>query len=163
MFDVLASRFELAGQRILDLFAGSGALGIEALSRGAEYVAFVEQSTEAVRVLKENLRVCRLEERARVCAGPVSRCLRDLSRAGERFDGVLVDPPYGMELADAALRQLAEGDLLGRASWVMVEAHVDDRLCENCGRLRLTRSRRYGKTTLNLFVADDAETEGINE
>lgn len=160
MFDVLGSRFDLAGQRVLDLFAGSGALGIEALSRGAERVAFVEQSAAAVRVLRDNLRACALEARARVCAGAVARWLPELGRAGQRFDGVLLDPPYGMGLADATLRQIADSGLVERGGWVMVEAHVEDRLGENYGRLRLTRTRRYGKTTLNLFVDDGGEPEG---
>ena len=84
----------LEGKTFLDLFAGSGSMGIEALSRMAEAAVFVEKNPQAVAVIWENLRLCQLESRARVIRGDVFRVTEKMSRNGERFDLVYVDPPF---------------------------------------------------------------------
>jgi 16S rRNA (guanine(966)-N(2))-methyltransferase RsmD len=152
LFSMLESRFDLDGATLLDLFAGSGALGIEGLSRGAAAAVFVEQHAPARRVIEANLAACRMIDRARVLSLPVRRALADLEARGQRFDGVLMDPPYGQGLADQALDQLATAEVLAPGGWVAVEHHVDDELAETYGGLRLTVGRRYGKTALALFV-----------
>jgi len=151
LFSMLGSRFDLSGAAVLDLFAGSGALGIEALSRGAVRAVFVEQDFDARRVLSANLAACGFAARGRVVPRPVRRAIAELAGGAERFDGALMDPPYGCGLADAALVQLAAADLLAPAGWVAVEHHVDDPLAETYGTLRLTASRRYGKTAVALY------------
>src|SRR6266446_26757 len=97
VFNILASRFSIESAQLLDLFAGSGALGIEALSRGAATVTFVEESSTAVRVLRDNLRHCGFERQARVMHVPVEQALAQLARAEARVDGVLADPPYSRD------------------------------------------------------------------
>src|SRR3970282_742707 len=94
LFNVLAPR--LAGARVLDGFAGTGALGIEAMSRGARAVTFVEQDARALRLIDENLAACGVREACAIIRGSVARTLDALgsSRAGEPFDIVLLDPPY---------------------------------------------------------------------
>jgi 16S rRNA (guanine(966)-N(2))-methyltransferase RsmD len=151
LFSMLESRFDLEGAVLLDLFAGTGALGIEGLSRGAGRVVFVEQDYAARRVLDNNLMACRLAERSEVIGLPVRRALANLEAGGRRFDGVLMDPPYGRELATATLAQLGASPLVTSGGWVAVEHHVDDGLADAYGRLRLTAARRYGKTALTLF------------
>lgn len=151
LFSMLLSRFDLDEAALLDLYAGSGALGIEGLSRGAARVVFVEQDRLARRVLEANLVTCGMAQRGRVIALPAQRAMRQLAAAEERFDGVLMDPPYGRGLADAALGQLAAEGLVKPGGWVAAEHHVDDALAESYGSLRLTAARRYGKTALALF------------
>jgi 16S rRNA (guanine966-N2)-methyltransferase len=151
LFSMLASRFDLAGAEVLDLYAGSGGLGIEALSRGAASVTFVERVAAARRVLAANLERCGLGARGRVLAAPVETALRELGRRGARFDGVLLDPPYGRDLAAAGLAALAALDLTRPGAWVAAEHHVDDPLADTYGPLRLTVGKRYGKTALALF------------
>lgn len=160
LFSILASRFDLRRTILLDLFAGSGALGIEALSRGAERIVFVEQSRQVIRILDANLELCGLNAQAEVSSLPVVRALRQLERSGRRFDGVLLDPPYGKGLADETLVRLGRCDLLRDAGWVMVEAHVDDPLREDYEQLRLTVTRRYGKTVLALFMVAALTSRG---
>jgi pantetheine-phosphate adenylyltransferase len=155
LFNILASRFVLEATHLLDLFAGSGALGIEALSRGATAVTFVEQSAAAVRVLRDNLQRCGFGARARVLQLPLQRALAQLARAGSRFDGVFADPPYGRGLVQHTLADLAFHGLLKPGSWVVIEHHVDEAPPAVCADLRLTQARRYGKTGLALFVADE--------
>jgi 16S rRNA (guanine966-N2)-methyltransferase len=137
------------GTRVLDLFAGSGALGIEALSRGAAGAVFVEREPEAVRTIERNLDKLRLTG-ARVVRGDVLRTIAQEAAAGAKYDLVLVDPPYGMleEIQSRLARHLppllaAEGLLV-----VETDARVEPQL-----PLPLRTSRKYGQTRVTLFEA----------
>jgi 16S rRNA (guanine(966)-N(2))-methyltransferase RsmD len=152
LFSILGSRVDLAGAVLLDLFAGSGALGIEALSRGAASVTFVEQDHAARRALQVNLERCRLAQRAQTVGRAVQVALARLAGEGARFDGVLMDPPYGKGLADRTLGLLAASALVRPGGWVAAEHHVDDGLAEAYGDLRLTTAKRYGKTVVSLYL-----------
>lgn len=151
LFSMLASRGWLDDAVLLDLYAGSGALGIEALSRGAARVTFVEQERAARLVLARNLERCGFAAHSSLLALRVRRALSELARRGERYDGVLLDPPYGQGLAAATLAALGEGELLATEAWAAAEHHVDDALAETYGGLRLTASKRYGSTALTLY------------
>ncbi len=155
LFNILASRFTVESAQVLDLFAGSGGLGIEALSRGAARVTFVEQSAASVRVLRENLRLCGFEPRARVMSCGVAPALAGLARAGARFDGLVLDPPYGKGLVERSLADLAASGLTRPGGWVIVEHHTDESPGPAYGALRLTQRRHYGKTGLAVFVANE--------
>jgi 16S rRNA (guanine(966)-N(2))-methyltransferase RsmD len=163
LFSMLGSRVDLGGAELLDLFAGSGALGIEALSRGAAAVTFVEQEPAARRALSANLERCGMAGRGRTLGQSAQAALSRLAGEGVGFDGVLMDPPYGRALADRSLALLAGGGLLRPDGWVVVEHHAEDQLAEAYGDLRLTTARRYGKTVVSLYqnaqqVDDVAET-----
>ncbi len=155
LFNILASRFDLQAARILDLFSGTGNLGIEALSRGASHVTFVDESAASIRLLRDNLRICRMEDTARVLVLPVARALAQLARQQVQFDGVLLDPPYSKGLVDQTLVVVATHALVRAGGWTVVEHHVDEAPASAYGTLRLTQARRYGKTALALFVASE--------
>jgi len=140
------------GARVLDLFAGSGALGIEALSRGAASAVFVEQEPDAVRAIERNLDHVRLTG-ARVVRGDVLRTIAQEATAGAKYDLVLVDPPYGMltEIQPRLARHLpplvaADGLLV-----VETDARTEPEL-----PLPVRTSRKYGHTRVTLF--EGAET-----
>jgi 16S rRNA (guanine966-N2)-methyltransferase len=140
---------QLPGARVLDLYAGSGALGIEALSRGAESVVFVERAAAALDALQRNLDALGLVERSAVMRCEVLVALRRLrSDPKIRFDLILADPPYGAEDLPEALASLVEGGLLAPAGMVVVEASRRHPVGVVAG-LECERERTYGDTVLS--------------
>jgi 16S rRNA (guanine966-N2)-methyltransferase len=135
------------GAKVLDLFAGSGALGIEALSRGAASAVFVEHDRDAVRAIDQNLDRLRLTG-ARVVRGDVLRTIAEEASAGAKYDLVLVDPPYGM-LTEIQLRLARHLPPLLAADGLVVfetDAHAEPEL-----PLTVRTSRKYGQTRVTLF------------
>ena len=114
IFSRLAARTDLNGARVLDLFAGSGSLGLEALSRGASRAVFVDSSRAAATAIRDNLRVLGLEERAEVIVAGVERAIAALGARGECFDLVFVDAPYRDDTSAAVLRALTDGRIAWR-------------------------------------------------
>lgn len=136
----------LPGARVLDLFAGSGALGLEALSRGAASAVFVESAPAALRVLRTNLDVLGAGQRATVVRGDAVRYAAALEAGA--FDVALADPPYGTGLAEAVAAAFARTPF---AAALAVEHGRDDRLPELPG----ARTRRYGDTFLTFLPAPE--------
>lgn len=151
LFSMLESRFDLTAGALLDLFAGSGGLGIEGLSRGAPRAVFVEPDRGARQVLAANLDTCGFRAAAELWPVPARRALRELAARGARFAGVLLDPPYGRGLAGEALAEVAGAGILQPDAWIAVEHRADEELAPAYGSLRLTAVRRYGKTALALY------------
>lgn len=123
LFNMLS--FSIEGATFLDLFAGSGAMGIEALSRGAECAVFVEQNKKAVACIQENLAHTRLAEHAEVMHRDVLTALRVLEGRGESFDYIFMDPPYGKLLEREAIGYLAHSMLCGEETTLIVESDLD--------------------------------------
>jgi 16S rRNA (guanine966-N2)-methyltransferase len=141
------------GARVLDLFAGAGALGIEALSRGAGFALFVDQARSARRCVEQNLATLGLSAAARVVAGDARRVLADLGRTTTAaFDWAFVDPPYASDLAATALAALGASDaLLGAGAVVVVEHDRRTALDPSYGALALDDQRRYGDTAVSFY------------
>jgi 16S rRNA (guanine966-N2)-methyltransferase len=133
------------GANVLDLFAGTGALGIEALSRGAGHATFVENDRVALSSLRENLAALKLTERATISAGDALRGFEPRSK----FDLVFADPPYGMETGRAAL-VLAAGSVLP-GGIIALESSVKDAELEAPSGFIIWKSRRYGGTRVTLY------------
>ena len=147
LFNILGQ--DIVGTRFLDLFAGSGAIGIEALSRGATEAVFVERSRSAALVLKNNLEHTGLQ-------GPVMvldafRALEVLARQERQFDMVFLDPPYYKELAAKALHSLDVGSLLAAQALVIAEVGRKEDIPGHLLNLVLTRKETYGDTCLAFF------------
>jgi 16S rRNA (guanine(966)-N(2))-methyltransferase RsmD len=140
----------LVGARVLDLFAGSGAAGIEALSRGAAWCDFVERDEAAVGAITANLRSTGLGGRAAVHRADVSRFL-GRSTATQRYDLAIVDPPYGDPAMLAALERLGGGALLVPEAIVVAKHFWRDEPPETVGLLRRQRTRRFGETAVTTY------------
>lgn len=151
LFNILTHRVDLSGSRVLDLYAGSGALGIEALSRGAAHATFVEKDPAAARTIRANVATCGFTHRAKLLRTTVERALQLLEASRETFAGVLADPPYALGAAATVLSRLAASPVLAPGGWLALEHHVEEPLPSGLPSLRLIQVRRYGKTALALF------------
>ena len=152
LFNILSSQDAVAGARVLDLFAGTGALGLEALSRGAAQATFVEQGRKALDILQQNIALCR--------AGAETRLLRQDARRlgahdGPGFDLVFLDPPYGKGLGEEALASALSGGWIASGARVVWEESAPIAPPPD---LRQTDARRYGDTVISLLVRDGRES-----
>ena len=155
----------IRGARALDLFAGSGAAGIEALSRGAALAVFVERDREAARVIEANLRRTQLADRARVVRADALAWLRSEGAPVEPWTVAVVDPPYADERAlHAALDALGRPGVVAPDGWVVAKHFWRTALPAGVGLLASARERRFGETALTFYrvagdVAEDQPAE----
>ena len=141
-------QFDIEGRRVLDLFAGTGQLGIEALSRGAAEAVFCDESPKAVKLVRANLERCGLK--ARVEQGD---SLGFLNRGG-KFDLVFLDPPYDTNLLNKALEAIQNVDILNDGGIIICESRREKTLPEMNPPYRKTLARRYGKVCLTVYKKD---------
>lgn len=141
-------QFEIPGARVLDLFGGTGQLGIEALSRGAEDAVFVDAREDACRLIRENLKRTRLDSNAKVI-----RCdyLEYLKRCTENFQIILLDPPYAEVFLENALKCIAEIDILQSGGIIVAERPVGKELPWEFEGFIRSRDYKYGKTLLTIY------------
>jgi len=148
LFNMFGS--EIVDIDVLDLYAGFGGLGIEALSRGARSVAFIEKVGSHIEIIKENLENTGLDERAEVIQGDV---LKEIGRFNPKsFDIILMDPPYWEGLIMPTINKILKLGLLKRAGIIAVEHHKNDEIKVEFSDLNLIRRRDYGNTRLNLYM-----------
>ena len=151
LFDILGDR--VINASFLDLFAGTGSVGIEALSRGARHVVFVEKEPGLARLIRENLRKCELEKKAKVMETDVL----NYDKAGakffllEQFDLIFVGPPYKLNLIRNTLDLIRRSRLLKKNGWVICQHHFKQEVPEKDGLLSLFRKERYGKTVMSFY------------
>ena len=144
LFNII--QFDIEGRKVLDLFAGTGQLGIEALSRGAAECVFVDSSRDSVRLVQENLRRCALTARVLQCDA------LGILKSGEKFDLIFLDPPYGTGLDAKAMEEIKEFDILSRGGIMVVETRPETVLPEMPAEYGTTRTYRYGKIKLTVIT-----------
>lgn len=158
LFNILGAKIVEA--RVLDLFAGSGAIGLEALSRGAREAVFVELHDPACHLIDKNLRACGLQERATVWRADVLDALPALKVKGETFDLIFLDPPYRTSLVEDALKHLGDGVLLAPEGLVVAEHFFKRELRERYGELHRVRVERFGDVALSFYRVASSEDVG---
>lgn len=151
-----AIQFDIEGRRVLDLFAGSGQLGIEALSRGAAGCVFVDRNTEAVKIIRQNLLHTGLAEKSQVLG---TDALTYLTRPGERFDLVFLDPPYASELLLPVLEKVAP--LVNDGGIIICETDDTSTLPERVDRFSIAKTYRFGHTYVWLYRYDGGEEADV--
>ncbi len=148
LFNILGPA--VAGSRFLDLYAGSGAIGLEALSRGAAHVVWVEANRLSVRTLRANLAKTGLTG-GRVYLNTVQRALPRLEREREVFDYIFLDPPYGSGLLEETLAYLDHSGLLEEKGQIIAEGRKKEDALPSMSKFDLQREQRYGDTTLYFY------------
>ena len=145
-------QFDIEGCKFLDLFAGSGAIGIEALSRKASYAVFVDNNISAIKVIKENLAHTKLTDKAKVIRSDVSAAIDSLNNNREMFDIIFMDPPYDKKLYIGVLEKIIKSDILNDNGFIIVEAkNTDDtKIIEDIG-FKITKIKEY-KTNKHIFL-----------
>lgn len=150
LFNILAPRLEGAG--FLDLFAGSGANGIEALSRGASHCTFVDNEEQSLRVLRKNLDITGLSGEARVRRLPLPGGLARLGEEGSRYNLIFADPPYVFNRYDTLLNTIREAGLLEDQGLIVLEHSARSELQDQLGGYGCVRRNRYGDTALSFYT-----------
>jgi len=147
---------QIPDARFLDLFAGSGAMGLEALSRGAELACFVEQNGPAARVIRENIQILQVTDHSELLVMDVFRALKILTKRNETFDTVYIDPPYGQtEMIRDVLQELEKNNLISPKAIVFFEDSTQDKELEyESSRLKLVSARRFGIARLYQYEAE---------
>ena len=136
---------------ILDLYAGTGNLGIEALSRGAKFCTFIDKNKECSLIIKENLKSTKLNDSASILTGDIAIELRKLANQKNKFDIIFMDPPYNKDLVNEILDIIIKYDLLRENGIIIVEHSDKDTIKQNEEKLTLIKNRKYGHTILSFF------------
>ncbi len=150
IFNIL---FNVTDLHVLDLFAGSGAIGIEALSRGAKCCTFVECAKPALTCIHKNITHCKVSSNSHILALPAHRSIERLCALGQSFDLIFVDPPYLKDLVNPTLQQLATSSLLHTDTTIIIEHHPKEPIDMNAlPNLSLTNMRKYGQTHITFLA-----------
>lgn len=145
----------IPGSKVLDLFSGTGALAIEALSRGAEVAYLVEENKNCCGIIRENLTHTKLLDKGVVYCSKVSSFIKEFGKKGIKFDIIFMDPPYSNNFIQETLQLLVQNDIISYEGIVVVEHHKKDVFCDNLGTLKKTRTKSYGDTQVTFFVKNE--------
>lgn len=147
IFNVLAMRLDFAGAIVLDLFAGTGSLGIEALSRGAHRAVFVETSRSVIHIIERNLKALSAESRSSVVRLDAIEYIKNTT---EQFDLVFADPPYAYGLTDRLPALIYEHDIVGSGGFLLIE-HRNTLSFPTSSAYRLSLRKQFGSTVVSFF------------
>ncbi len=149
VFNILAD--VLADRDVLDIFAGTGSLGIEALSRGARSAVFMDRSPESCAIIKDNLAHTKLIDLADVYCVDYTNGIEKLNRNKRKFDLILMDPPYNKNFIQEALKLMSRNDIMKDNGIIVAEHSASDKLPESYGSLKAIDSRKYGDTMITIY------------
>lgn len=158
-------QFDIRDTSFLDLFSGSGSMGLEALSRKADRVVMVEKSRKAADVIRRNLKACRFENRnVRVLEEDVFQAIADLKKKHETFDRIYLDPPYTVEsIFDPVMEALGDGELLNLDGEIVIRSLNTKPMKERYGKLRKYREKTWGISTAHFYkIQQEEDTEKDN-
>jgi len=149
LFNIIGSR--IVNAKFLDLYAGTGAISIEAISRGAERSVLVENDPRAIKVIRENLQLTGLDDYAEILSQSVESAIKSLSVKDMTFDIIFMDPPYLKGLIEPCLTEINKGKVLASGGLIIAESSKLDVLPESVGSFRLFRKEKYGDTVLSFY------------
>ena len=151
LFNILGPEL-VTGSKFLDLFAGSGAVGIEALSRGSEFVTFIESDSSHGKIIRENLKTCDLIQHGKVYCGDVFSTLNNIPLNRKVYDIIFADPPYRFVNFDALLRKIITNVSIPDYGVMVIEHSTKVSLPEKVDDFAIYREYKYGDTTLSVYM-----------
>jgi 16S rRNA (guanine966-N2)-methyltransferase len=143
---------DLSGLMVLDLFAGTGSLGLEALSRGAGHAVFIDKSNQSANLIKKNLALCGFEDSATILKNDLKKGCPVIYPMLKDLDLIFLDPPYGKDLIIPLLKGMTETDILQKGSCVVVELSKKEDLPTIINELKITDIRLYGDTKIIIYT-----------
>ena len=150
LFNIVGPYFE--GGVVLDLFSGSGSLGIEALSRGMDRAIFVDKDSKAIQIIKTNLLACKMENQSEVHRNDALRSLKALGKRNIQFDLIFMDPPYKIaDMIPALIEEIEKAEMLTESGMIICEHGEELNLPEQLGGFTKFRVERYGITAISFF------------
>jgi 16S rRNA (guanine966-N2)-methyltransferase len=153
LFNIIASKIYDAV--VLDLFAGTGNLGLEAISQGARACTFVEQNKNSYGILTENIVLLGFESKIEKYRGEAIEALSIFSKRELTFDLIFLDPPYGKGLIDAAIKEIDKYGLLNIKGVIVSEYDIDDVIPEKIGKIAVYRTVKYGRTKVSFWTREE--------
>lgn len=151
-------QFDIPHSRFLDLFSGSGSMGIEALSRGADRAIMVEKRRDAAEVIRKNLRDLDLAKNAVVLQEDVFDAVRRLDRKGEQFDTIYLDPPYTVdEIFEPVMELMGQTDLLAEDGTLVIRTRKEKDMGQEYGKLEKVREKTYGISRAHFYRRKQAD------
>jgi 16S rRNA (guanine966-N2)-methyltransferase len=163
LFSMIGPYFD--DDRVLDLFAGTGGLGIEALSRGAGHAVFIDSNPQSIDIIRRNLESTRLGDRAEVYRNDARRALKLLERAGKPFSLIFIDPPYLMKDCDVLLTDMASRGLVDHDAITVIEHHPNVVYADDFAGFHRTRYAVYGEIALSIYryqISAEAEKAALS-
>jgi len=161
VFNVLQPYLE--GDLILDLFAGSGSLGIEALSRGMKKAIFVDKDRNACLIIKDNLNKTHLTDRAELLCMDIETAVKSLQERNAKLDIIFADPPYLCDFVGKTLLLLSENDIMVDDGIAVIEHHREETTLDRIGRWRLFKKKEYGETVFSFYIFLPSESYNLIE
>lgn len=152
LFSILQAH--IVDSRVLDLFAGSGNLGLEAISRGAAEAFFVDKDRGSIQVIKENIKQLGFSSQSQVIQADYLIALKQLKKMGESFDVVFLDPPYKKGFISSAIHPIIEMGLIDENGWIIAEHDSKDTIMNEKGIFKVVDVRYYGTTSISFIMKD---------
>jgi 16S rRNA (guanine966-N2)-methyltransferase len=149
LFDILG---DVSGLKVLELFAGSGSIGLEALSQGAKEVVFVENLRQASLALEENIQSLGCQDQVMVIGQDAFHAIENIRKKGQKFDLIFADPPYYKGIAEKILQTLGECDILHKSGYIIIQHFKKDLVAVKAGNLALWRQERYGDSLISFYA-----------
>lgn len=136
--------------KVLDLFAGSGSLGIETISNGARICYFIDNNKEVIDVLRKNISNLNIKDKSKIILSDWKKILNEFGSKNEKFDIIFVDPPYDYDVYEKVINKIIEFDLLNDNGFIVLE-YSDKRFCDSYGNLKLFRAKKYGFKSVYIY------------
>lgn len=150
IFNIL---FDVSGLKVLDVFAGTGSIGLEAVSRGATQAIFIDNDREAITLIRKNIELCKFQGSCELLPYHVEKALKILQGRGEKFDLIFVDPPYLKDLVNPTIQKISELGLLANSGKIITEHHPKEPITNLPEDLHISDQRKYGQTLLTFLTA----------